>query len=65
MDALIGFIIVVFLLYLYFLPTVLAFKRQTPNRMSVGVIDFFFGWTLLGWVVALAMALSNAPARRQ
>ncbi|MER7756949.1 superinfection immunity protein [Kitasatospora sp. NPDC097643] len=43
-------------LLLYFLPTVVAMARAVPNRGSVVVINIFLGWTLLGWVVALAMA---------
>lgn len=41
---------------LYFLPTIIAFSRKVINRGSVAVINVFLGWTLIGWVVALAMA---------
>ena len=26
-------------------------------------VNFFLGWTLIGWVVALAMAIRSVPAR--
>jgi hypothetical protein len=45
-----------FLLCIYFLPTIVALFRQITNQGSVVVINFFLGWTLIGWVVALAMA---------
>jgi hypothetical protein len=40
----------------YFLPTIVAVARKVTNQGSVAVINFFLGWTLIGWVVALAMA---------
>ncbi|MFF4583619.1 superinfection immunity protein [Streptomyces sp. NPDC001373] len=50
-------------LVLYFVPTVVALGRTVPNRGSVIVVNIFLGWTLIGWVVALAMAArSKAPA---
>lgn len=47
------------LLFAYFLPTIIAEYRRHRNRMSVFVIDLFLGWTLIGWVVALAWAVSS------
>ena len=44
----------------YFLPTVIAMIRQVPNTGSVVVINLFLGWTLIGWVVSLAMAARSA-----
>lgn len=41
---------------IYFLPTILAFRRRVPSPWSVAVLNVFLGWTLIGWVVALAMA---------
>ncbi len=40
----------------YFLPTIVAISRKVTNQGSVAVINFFLGWTLIGWVAALAMA---------
>jgi hypothetical protein len=50
---------------LYFLPTIIAVARKVTNQGSVLVINFFLGWTFIGWVVALAMACrtSNLSAR--
>jgi Superinfection immunity protein len=39
-------------------------QRHTNNRNSVLVINLFLGWSFLGWVVALAMAVSGANERR-
>ena len=50
---------------LYFLPTIVAIARKVTNQGSVFVINFFLGWTFVGWVVALAMACrtSNLSVR--
>ena len=49
------FIIIV----LYFLPTISAFERKKKNTSSIFVINFFLGWTIIGWIVALSWALSK------
>lgn len=43
----------------YWIPTVVAFVRGVPNKASVLVINLFLGWTIIGWVVALAMAVRS------
>ena len=46
-------------LFLYFIPTIVAFSRGHHNAGSILVINLFFGWTGIGWIVSLAMALSH------
>ena len=46
---------------IYLLPTFVGVRRGAPNMGSVGVINLFLGWTVVGWVVALAMALRDVP----
>lgn len=48
----------------YFLPTLVAVMRSVPNAGSVVVINLFLGWTLIGWVVSLAMAARSAQSER-
>lgn len=40
----------------YFTPSIVAWVRKMPNIGSIIVVNFFLGWTFIGWVVALAMA---------
>jgi hypothetical protein len=47
---------------MYFIPSIVAAIRRVPNTGSVAVINLFLGWTLIGWVVALAMASRSQPA---
>jgi Superinfection immunity protein len=48
---------------LYFIPTIIAIVRKMVNTGSVMVINFFLGWTLIGWIVALAMAAGSSQPR--
>ena len=54
----------VVVLVLYFLPSIVGAVRKVPNIGSVIVINVFLGWTFVGWVVALAMAVRSVPARQ-
>jgi Superinfection immunity protein len=56
-----GLVALAVVLGLYFLPSIIGANRKVPNVGSIVVINFFLGWTLIGWVVALAMALRSVP----
>lgn len=48
---------------IYFIPTFIAFRRNKSNKIAILALNFFLGWSLVGWVVSLVWALSNeAPA---
>jgi Superinfection immunity protein len=42
-------------------PTIVVIGRKAPNIGQVVVVNFFLGWTFVGWVVALVMALKPKP----
>ena len=46
---------------LYFLPAIIAAVRHTHNATSILLLNIFFGWTVIGWFVVLAMAICSAP----
>ena len=48
-----GILVLVFLVGLYFLPTIVAHQGRHHNAAAIGVLNFFLGWTFLGWVIAL------------
>ena len=60
-DAYTSILVLLFLLGLYFLPTVVAFAREVSSPWSIAVVNAFLGWTVVGWVVALAMAVRTKP----
>ncbi len=55
MEILVG-IFLLFIVGLYFLPWFIAGNK--PQSASVFVVNLFFGWTFIGWVIALAMAVA-------
>jgi hypothetical protein len=46
----------------YFLPSIIA--RVNGVHSSIYVINLLFGWTGLGWLIALSRALSEAYERQ-
>ncbi len=44
----------IFMMLLYFLPTIIA--RDKPDLMAIFLVNLFFGWTVIGWFVALIWA---------
>lgn len=50
-------------LTVYFLPTIIALFRNHHQWGAITVINLFFGWTLIGWVLTLAWSVSAARER--
>ena len=50
-----------FICAMYWLPTLIAVVRRTPSALGVAVFNFFLGWTVIGWIVALVWALAASP----
>ncbi len=40
----------------YFLPWAIAATRGKSNSIAIALLNFFVGWTIIGWIVAFAMA---------
>lgn len=51
------------LFVLYFLPSVVAAARDHRQRWAIFVVNLFFGWTAIGWVLALAWSATEARPR--
>lgn len=52
-------------IYLYFLPSIIAFRRQHPNRIIILILNFLFGITVLGWLLLLVWAFRAAHLSAQ
>jgi hypothetical protein len=48
-----------FALILYFIPTIVSINNNHKNTLGIFILNFFLGWTLIGWVVALVWAVST------
>lgn len=56
-----GFAIIFTVIGAYWVPTIVALcRRRVVNTGSIVVINAFLGWSVVGWVVALAMACKSA-----
>ncbi len=44
---------------LYFLPAIIAGRRGHPNTVAIFFVNFFFGWSFIGWIAALIWACSG------
>jgi hypothetical protein len=44
----------------YIIPTIMAFRRNHPNRWIILVINLAFGGTIIGWGIALVWAMRAA-----
>jgi hypothetical protein len=53
---------ILFLVLMYWLPTIIAIVRQVPSVLGIAVFNFLLGWTGIGWLAALIWALA-APNR--
>jgi hypothetical protein len=43
----------------YFLPWINAQLRHHRSKAAIAVINVFLGWTLVGWVIALAWSCTD------
>lgn len=58
-----GWILIVFGVIAYWVPFIVVVLRRAPNIGQVAVVNGLLGWTLVGWVVALVMAVKPKPAQ--
>jgi Superinfection immunity protein len=53
---------ITFSLALLFLPTLVAKSRNHPNVLPIFLVNLFFGWTFVGWVISLVWACTRPAA---
>lgn len=41
------------------MPTFIANDKKHRNEGAIGLLNFFVGWTFIGWVICLVWASSN------
>ncbi len=59
LTVLVASFVIVLVALVYLLPVLAGWARHVPDLGSVAVVDLLLGWTLVGWVVALALALRS------
>jgi hypothetical protein len=56
-----GLMVLLVIGVVYFLPTIIAVNRHRVSVAAIAVVNLLFGWTLLGWVIALVWSLTGNP----
>jgi hypothetical protein len=52
-------ILIILILIIYFLPTIIGHKRWHKNLKGIFLTNLFFGWAVIGWLVALIWSVSD------
>ena len=53
------FVVAEILLYIYFLPSIIAIEKNNPNIFSIYIFNLLLGVTVIGWFVALIQAMQS------
>lgn len=48
------------MLIIYFIPAINGYSKQHRSRALILVVNVFLGWTVLGWLIALAWSAGSA-----
>jgi hypothetical protein len=46
-----------------FLPAIVANQKKHKQYNSILLINILFGWTIIGWLIALIWAISASPVQ--
>lgn len=60
-SGVISLALVAVCVFLYFLPTYLAYTHEHHNTVAIFALNLLLGWTLIGWIAALVWALTRPP----
>jgi uncharacterized membrane protein len=60
-ETVIAFAALFLVLYIYFLPTITAIRKNSPYKAAAIIVNILFGVTLLGWIIALILASKQQP----
>lgn len=57
-DLLLGAAFTLPLIAIYLLPTFVACGRRVRQKIAIISMNFWFGWTIIGWFAALSLAMT-------
>lgn len=65
-DLYLEFVVIPVIVFLivYFLPTIMAKVRRHPSSSAIAALNFFLGWTVLGWIGAMVWAYTKSDSQR-
>ena len=51
--------IIILSIFIYFIPTIIACKKDHKNKMIIFVVNLLSGYSIIGWIISFVWALSN------
>jgi len=51
-------LVMIAVLALYFSPAIMAYQSRKRNAGAILALNFFLGWTILGWIAAFIWSLT-------
>lgn len=58
LGTLVGLFVLLWATVFYFIPAVVAWKRHHHQTMAIAALNFFAGWTVVGWIGSLIWSLT-------
>ena len=58
-GTLIALVVIALIVAFYFLPSIVARTSRHPQTTAIYVLNALFGWTLIGWGIALIWAFTT------
>ena len=52
-------------LIIYFIPTIIAIKRDHPNKVAIILLNFLLGWAIIGWIGSLIWSVLAIPEQKE
>jgi len=46
-------------IFSYFFPAIIAYVKNLPNKHRIFKLNLLLGWTIIGWIIALAKAVDE------
>lgn len=59
MEAFSMVLLVILGTIMYLIPTFIAAGRKHSNSTAIFIVNLFFGWTFIGWIIALIWASTD------
>ena len=63
-EGLFGLFLLAVMIVLYFAPWLASRYNEHPQQEAIFVLNFFLGWTFIGWVVALVWACMTQKVKK-
>jgi hypothetical protein len=55
------FFIIILAIGVYLFPTLISKVKNSKNALAIFTLNFFLGWTAIGWLAALIWACTSKP----